>query len=401
MPGADGTRGRRARGDGLPGEVARRSPLLGALAALVIIVGVGLLALPHHHTSARPATGATASRALVQLTGLVGSEKADFFGDGRVQQAFAADRLSVAVQHSGSWQMAGEVKQNVYDFAFPASSVAAKAIDTPIAATPVRPFYSPLVVIAHAATADFLKANGLAKQDPGTGVWTFEMGQYLADVQRRLAWSDLTGGHRPPDVAGKIYVATTDPSSSSSASLYLAVMSYLANGGQVVSDTTGIDRVAPLLQYLMANQGALLASSDQLFRDFEAGTGKPLSWTYESEVAEQAMQGRTPVDTVVLYPDTDVQSDHTLVELTKQSDLLAQALTKDPKLVALEADFGFRPVNEPQAMVDELTAGRSPDPARQTVFARDLASLGTFQPPAPTTDVLQKLVAAAVPTGSS
>ncbi|MCX4749686.1 hypothetical protein OG455_29940 [Kitasatospora sp. NBC_01287] len=365
--------------------------LLGLLVAAGLLVGVVAVVLQRH----QPPGPSTAT---VRLTGLIGSEKADFFADEQVQQALAAKGLTVSVQHSGSWQMADDAKGGGFDFAFPASSVAAKAISTPITTTPVRPFYSPLVLVAHADTARFLADNGLASQDPTSKIWTFRMAAYLKDVQSELSWSDLTGGTRPPDVAGKIYVATTDPSSSSSAALYLAVMSYLDNGSQVVSDQSGIDRVSPLLRYLIANQGALLASSDQLFRDFVAGTGKPLSWTYESEVAEQAMKGKLPDDTVVLYPDIDIQSDHTLVELTKGSDALAQALLTDPTLIELEARYGFRPTNDSQAMVQALIAKTG---KQQTSFPLDLGSLGTFQPPTPTTGTLQALVNAVSATGSS
>ncbi|GAB2709031.1 hypothetical protein [Kitasatospora kifunensis] len=370
-----------------------RQRLLGLVLALGLVVGVVVLVVQQHHRSPGPAPQPTATAGSIALSGLIGSEKNDFFTADQVQQAFRAKGLTVSVRTSGSWQMAEEAKGKPYDFVIPASSVAARAITTPITTTAVRPFYSPLVVIAHQQTAQFLQSNGLATVD-GNGIWTFHMAQYLADVQRQLGWSDLKGGSLPPDLAGKIYIATTDPNSSSSASLYLAVMSYLANGSQVVSDQTGIDRTAPLLHYLMANQGALLASSDQLFRDFVAGTGKPLSWTYESEVAEQAMKGNMPGDTVVLYPDIGITSDHTVVELTPKADALAQALLNDPTLINLEAQYGFRPTADPQKMVAALkTKGQDHG------FLPNLTSLGS-QPPPPTTDILQKIVAAASPVGS-
>lgn len=225
--------------------------LLGVLVAVCLLIGVVVLVQVQHHAAKAGST----SGGTVALSGVIGSEKADFFADGQVQQAFRSRGLSVSVQHSGSWQMGDDVTGKPFDFAFPASSVAAKAISTTITTTPVRPFYSPLVVIAHADTAQFLAQNNLATEDKTSHVWTFHMAAYLKDVQSKLSWEDLPGGARPGYVAGKIYVATTDPNSSSSASLYLAVMSYLANNSQVVSDQTGIDQVTPLLRYLMANQG--------------------------------------------------------------------------------------------------------------------------------------------------
>ncbi|MFF7631710.1 hypothetical protein ACFZB9_00965 [Kitasatospora sp. NPDC008050] len=373
-----------------------RRRLLGLIVALGLVIGV-LVLIQQQHRSPKPGPQPPATAGAGALNGLIGSEKSDFFTSSAVQQALRAKGLAVSVRTSGSWQMAEEAKSkpsgSAYDFVIPASSVAAKAITTPITTNPVRPFYSPLVVLAHQQTAQFLRGAGLASVD-GNGVWTFHMAQYLTDVQQHLGWGDLKGATPPPDLAGKIYIATTDPNTSSSASLYLAVMSYLANGDQVVSDQTGIDRTAPLLRYLMANQGALLASSDQLFRDFVAGTGKPLSWTYESEVAEQAMNGKLPGDMVVLYPDIGITSDHTVVELTPKADALAQALLNDPTLIGLEAQYGFRPTADPQQMVAALKAK-----GHGQGFLSDLTSLGS-QPPPPTTDILQKIVAAASSAGS-
>ncbi|WP_327069659.1 hypothetical protein [Kitasatospora sp. NBC_01302] len=381
--------------------------LLGLIVALGLVIGV-LVLVQQQHRPPKPGPQSSATAGTIALTGLIGSEKSDFFTSDQVRQALRAKGLAVSVRTSGSWQMADEARAeppgaalgpasgpppgSAYDFVIPASSVAAKAIGTPITTTPVRPFYSPLVVVTHQQTAQFLKGVGLASPD-ADGVWTFHMAQYLTDVQQHLGWGDLKGATPPPDLAGKIYIATTDPNTSSSASLYLAVMSYLANGDQVVSDQSGIDRTASLLRYLMANQGALLASSDQLFRDFVAGTGKPLSWTYESEVAEQAMKGKLPGDMVVLYPDIGITSDHTVVELTPKADALAQALLNDPALISLEAQYGFRPTADPQAMVAALKAK-----GHAQGFLAGLTSLGS-QPPPPTTDILQKIVAAASPAG--
>lgn len=333
-----------------------RRRLLGLIVALGLVIGV-LVLIQQHHRTPKPGPQPTAAAGGIALSGLIGSEKSDFFTSAPVRQALRAKGLAVSVRTSGSWQMADEAKSKPYDFVIPASSVAAKAITTPITTNPVRPFYSPLVVLAHQQTAQFLRGTGLASVD-GNGVWTFHMTQYLTDVQQHLGWGDLKGATPPPDLAGKIYVATTDPNTSSSASLYLAVMSYLDNGNQVVSDQTGIDRTAPLLRYLTANQGAMLASSDQLFRDFVMRhRRKPLSWTYESEVAEQAMNGKMPGDMVVLYPDIGITSDHTVVELTPKADALAQALLNDPTLIDLEAQYGFRPTADPQKMVAALKAG--------------------------------------------
>lgn len=246
--------------------------LLGVLLALGLVIGVVLVAQQRHNPRPGPRPSPTAHgspTALTALSGLIGSEKQHFFADGAVQQALRAQGYAVTVGSSGSFSMAGDVQKGHYDFAIPASSIAASTIPSPFNTNPVRPFYSPMVVVAHTDTADFLAQNGLATQLSG-GVWSFDMNQYLADVEAQRKWSDLTGGTRPGDLAGLLYIETTDPASSSSGALYLAIMSYLANNEQLVKSQADIAHVQPLMQYLISNQGALLASSDQLFSDFRA-----------------------------------------------------------------------------------------------------------------------------------
>ncbi len=55
-----------------------------------------------------------------RVTGLVGSEKAPFFEDERVQKALRRHGLEVTVQKAGSREIATSFDLSQYDFAFPA-----------------------------------------------------------------------------------------------------------------------------------------------------------------------------------------------------------------------------------------------------------------------------------------
>jgi hypothetical protein len=304
--------------------------------------------------------------------------------------------------------MAQEVKSapGRYDFAFPASSTAAASIPGELNSVPDRPFYSPLVVVAKKDTVDALKAfvptgnfKPLVKDGPkGSNVQMFDMDAYRTDFNTvaagrpaGLQWQDIDPHGTHPALRGQVMISTTDPTSSSSAANYLAVMSYLQNNSQVVANSGEIDGMRQFLQNLTQRQGALLASSDELVKDILSDVGRPLIWTYESEVAELARAGSLPSNVVVLYPDTTIQSDHTVVELTPKAAAFANLLQNDPQLRLLEEKFGFRPTGDPTSMVSALAQNASG-------FAADVTQIGAAQAAPPTSEMLQKIATTAVTT---
>ncbi|MFD7986730.1 hypothetical protein ACFRKE_21845 [Kitasatospora indigofera] len=352
----------------------------GVLAALVLLGGV-LFAVLHR----APADDG----GITVVKGVIGSEKREFFADPEVVAELKAQHLRVDAITTGSWQMA-DADLTGNDFAFPASLSPAEEIRAKrgVSGEPVRPFYSPLVVIAHAPVAEVLRANGLAARAE-SGVWTFRMDQYLDAVRRDRNWSDLKDVAGHAELAGAVYVTTTDPATSSSGALHLAEVSYLANERRVVSDEAGVGRVKDLVRKVTAMQGDQKTSSDGPFKDFLSNVGSPLVLVYESQVAALTAQGRPTGDLVVLYPDTTVSSDHTMVGLTDNGKKLADLLRDDAKLRALAVRYGFRPQGDPGAFGAALNAKAGP------VFAPDLSAAGIQQAPVPAVKVLNQLVDAA------
>ncbi|MFJ6805012.1 hypothetical protein ACIQRK_03030 [Streptomyces anulatus] len=106
-----------------------------------------------------------------------------------------------------------------------------------------------------------------------------------------------------------------------------------------------MERTAPLMRKLVQVQGAQQTSSDAPFRDFISGVGNPLVLVYESQVASLLMSSQRQKigDLVVLYPDTTVSSDHTLVPLTDHGREPGELLSTDPGLRELAVRHGFRP----------------------------------------------------------
>lgn len=316
------------------------------------------------------------------VRGVIGSEKAEFFADPEVVKALAAEGYTVRTETSGSWAMDG-LDLAGYDFAFPSSQAPADELAKKykVREPLPRPFYSPLVVVAHRNAAEVLAANGLARLDKNRGV--LDMAAYLKAAERDRTWQDLKGASAYGELSGLLYIATTDPTTSNSGALYLAATSNVANDGRVVASQGDIDRTASLMHTLVSVQGAQQTSTDAAFRDFVSGVGNPLVLVYESQVAAMltADQGQNVDDLVVLYPDTTVNSDHTVVPVTDNGRALGELLGTDPRLRKLAARHGFRPQDAPT----EFTAATA---EYSTYLMRKLT---VRQAPVPTSEVLHEM----------
>ncbi|MEU6981690.1 MULTISPECIES: hypothetical protein [unclassified Streptomyces] len=360
-------------------HAARVRRILGIVLAVLLLGGVAVVLV----TDGDQDDKGTATKT---VRGVIGSEKAEFFADPEVVKALAAKGLTVRTETSGSWDME-RLPLTGHDFAFPSAKAPADEIKarTKATGTPLRPFYSPLVVVAHGAAAKVLAGNGLATLAPGGHTGTLRMEPYLAAARADRTWQQLRGSAGHAELSGTLFVTSTDPLASNSGALYLAAASYVADGGRVAGDKAAVDRTAPLLRKLIQVQGAQQSSSDAPFRDFVSGVGNPLVLVYESQVAAQLIArppGDWASDLVVLYPDTTVSSDHTLVPLTEAGRTLGELLSTDPELRRLAVRHGFRPQGAPA----EFTAAT----AGLTGYL-DQKLTGVRQAPVPTSEVLHRM----------
>ena len=316
------------------------------------------------------------STATKTVLGVIGSEKAEFFADPAVVKALAAKGYTLKTETSGSWAMEG-LDLKGYDFAFPSSQAPADelAAKYDVRQPLPRPFYSPLVVVAHRSAAAVLADNGLATL-PAKGNGTLRMAAYLKAAGADRTWQQLKGAERHGELSGTLFISTTDPTSSNSGALYLAAASYVADG------TAAVNRTAPLMRKLISVQGAQQTSSDAAFRDFISGVGNPLVLVYESQVASLLAQGQDVDDLTVLYPDTTANSDHTVVPLTEEGRALGELLSTDKELRKLAVRHGFRP----QGTSAEFTAATA---AHTTYLNQKLT--GVRQSPVPASKVLHEM----------
>ena len=278
---------------------------------------------------------------LTTVRGVIGSEKKAFFEDPQVLKAFAAKGVKVEVQPAGSREIATSVDLGKYDFAFPSSAPAGELIQRKRhVGAKYTPFSSPMAIATFKPIADLLTKAGVVKQG---AVLSFNVDRYLGLLTTDVKWAQLSGNTVYP-VDKNILISTTDPRTSNSAAMYLAIASYVANGSAIVHGATAEKNVLPLVTQLFTSQGYTDNTSEGPFDQYlTVGMGPtPMVWIYEAQFVDAAAQGRIKPEMVLMYPSPTVLSKHTLVPLTPAGDRVGRLLSTDPELQRLAAEHGFR-----------------------------------------------------------
>ncbi len=325
----------------LPEALTRRKWALPALAGGVVVLVVAGLAIAGGGSDSTPAPVA-GSTAVTTVQGVVGSEKLAFFNDPKVAEALAEHGLKVEVEPAGSRQIATTVDLGKYDFAFPSSASAAERIQRQRnVSAKYTPFSSPMAVATFKPIVELLTAAGVVK--PGATP-TLDVEKYLALAERGVQWDQLEGNTSYP-VKKNVLVSTTDPRTSNSAAMYLAVAAYVANDNAMVRGAAAEDHAVARVSRLFTRQGYTENSTDGPFKEYLAnGMGPtPMVWIYEAQYVDAAAHGQLKPDMVLMYPSPTVLSQHTVVPLNGNGDRLGKLLATDADLQRLAAEHGFRP----------------------------------------------------------
>jgi hypothetical protein len=318
----------------------------------ISIVVAALLAIAVIATIVVAASGSS-DKKLQIVRGAIGSEKKPFFDDPRVKAAFAKHGLDVQTDPAGSRAIATSFDLSKYDFAFPAGAPAAQKIrtDRRITASYV-PFFTPMAVATFAPIVQLLAKAGVA-HDRG-GWWTLDVKGFLDLVKRNTRWNDLPGNTTYASTKF-MFISSTDIATSNSAAMYASIASYVANGNSPVDSPVQVDGVVNNVSPLFLKQGYTEQSSESLFEDYlSIGIGKtPMEIIYEAQFVARAAanDGSIQPNMVLMYPDPDVVSKHTLVPLTANGDTVGRLLTSDPTLQQLAVENGFRTA-KPAAFAD-------------------------------------------------
>ncbi|MFJ4101481.1 hypothetical protein [Amycolatopsis japonica] len=301
---------------------------------------------------------------LTTVRGVIGSEKLAFFSDKRVADVFAKHGLKVEVDTAGSRQIAS-MDLGKYEFAFPSSSPAAQRIQRDHQVTGVHtPFQSPMAVATFEPIVNLLSANGIVRKGAGD-YQVLDIAKYLEAAQKGTRWDQLPGNTAFP-ARKNVLVTTTDPRESNSAAMYLSIVSFVANGNNVVSTPEAEAKVLPAVSKLFIDQGYTQNSTEGPFEDYlAAGMGKtPMALIYESQFVDRLVRadGSIRPDMRLLYTAPTVYSKHTLVPLKPNGDQVGRLLATDPELGKLAATFGLR-TGDPRLFAAVVAAAKAPVPA--------------------------------------
>lgn len=279
---------------------------------------------------------------ITELTGVIGSEKRDFFEDPAVIDRLDELGYTVTVETAGSRHIATDTDLSAYDFAFPSSAPAARSVAEQADSKGIfTPFYSPMAVASFQPVMEELAARGVTREEGGT--WWIDMQAYLDLTREDTRWRDL-GDALPSQRT--VQISTTDVRTSNSAAMYLALMCWVASEGNQVSTEDEARRVADGLTPLFYGQGYTESSSAGPFADYlSKGMGaKPMVMVYEAQFLGKLNreQPRLRDDMVLAYPEPTVLSDHTVVALSDGGAELGRLLENDAELQRLAAEHGFR-----------------------------------------------------------
>jgi hypothetical protein len=315
------------------------SRILGIGLAAVLAIGVmAAIVISYSQSHSSPAANLTVVR------GVIGSEKLPFFQDAGVIAEFHAKGYDVQVDTAGSRSIATTVNLSKYDFAFPAGEPAAVKIQKDHHATATYiPFYTPMAIATFTNIVDLLRTAGVVTRS--NGVDMLDVKAFLAAVAQNKRWTDIPG-NTTYSTGKSIIITSTDPTTSNSAAMYLSVASYVANGNNVVQDTSQAAAVLPAVAPVFTRQGFTLSSSEAPFEDYlSIGIGKdPMVMIYEAQfLARQAAKdGSITGGRTMIYPSPTVFSKHTVVPLNARGDAVGKLLRDDAKLQSLAVKYGFR-----------------------------------------------------------
>ena len=317
--------------------------VLGPALAVILAVGIGVAVYVSHTRKVAVESSREAAASIVDVKGMIGSEKESFFADPKVMELLAAKGLRVRVEKVGSREIAGRDLKG-YDFGFPAGTPAAIALQNKSGAKQVYPtFFTPMAVASWKLLVPLLEKEGIVSKTDG-GFYVIDMKRLLAMSGKGIRWRDLKDNSVFP--TGKsILISSTDVRKSNSAAMYLALASYVVNDNNVVDTNEQATRILPVVTSLFLRQGLQESSSAGPFEDYVTmGVGKaPLVMIYESQFLEyQSKHAQPNPDMILLYPLPTLYTKHIVVPFTENGRRLGEALATDPELQKLAARYGYR-----------------------------------------------------------
>ena len=284
---------------------------------------------------------------MIEVRGIVGSEKEAFLRDERVGEIFRCAGLDLRIDPSGSREMINSLRGggSRYDFAFPSSTPTARTVmSLSHVTTSFRPFSSVMVVATFTDTAAVLRGNGIVKNIGGTD--TIGVAALIDLARKGTRWRDLKGNTNSPN-GNVVLMRTTDPADSNSAIMFLSIVSAVLNGDKPIAGADALAKVMPDLCRLISYQGQKPNTSGVLFDEYltDGPSRTPMALIYESQFYDEASPSQVPEDGrhVLLFPNPTVYAWHTLVPITDAGGTVGRMLRDDEELKDIAVRYGFRP----------------------------------------------------------
>ncbi len=325
------------------------SRIITIIAALVVIIGTitwGVMSR-NSDTAGDSANGTTNSK-LVEIKGLITSEKESLFRDPEFIAALEAEGLKVSVERWTSAKIADTKDVAAFgefsDFVFPSGVQTSDKVRKNIPKAQLyNVFYSPMIVASWKPIVQILETKGLVKDRGDHKI--LDMEKFYDLSAKRVKWKDMPGADTLYPVNKNVLIYTSDVKTSNASKMYLGLASYIYNGSDVVQTPEQVSKVAPRLKQIMSAQGHRELSSTNLFADYTSiGMGKtPMVFLYESELIEYAVKnsGLAP-DMAILYTSPTIYTKHAIVAFNPKTQALVNALQNNPKIKTIAARYGFR-----------------------------------------------------------
>lgn len=302
----------------------RRRVLVGLAAGLALAGGGAVLA--------RALTGGSAPP---PVRFRIAGGPSEFFADPDVRTVFRSEGVDIEQTEFGSAQIL-TVDRSRYDAVFPATINAARQVQSLWGPSlPQAPsFGSPMAVMSWVPVVEMLAELGIARQRQG--LWVFDMEVYLRSVEEKVRWPRLYGSRQ-------ISLRSTDPASSGSAQMLVAILGRVANGSNPVTDPADVPALAQRIRPCFANQGIMDRTTRDLLKTYSDGPSvAPMIFAYENDAVTEFKPGR---GMVFLYPTPNVRSEHHFIVINAHPDgeRVGDMLRSHPRLTEIAMQrFGFR-----------------------------------------------------------
>ncbi len=284
-----------------------------------------------------------------ELSGLIALDVEPYFQDSRVQKALLDKGFRLNLKRVGSRDMAARVLPGqTPDFFYASGVVAASQINDAakkanLSTAVYSPIYTPLVIASWEPIAKILTANGLATP-ASPGVWNVDLARLTQTMLDKKRWKDFKDA-QAYDVGKAVLVSTTDVRKSNSAAMYLALVSYAINGGEIVTDRDTAQKTAQRIAGLFKRQGYQENYVNGNFDDYVSiGIGKtPLAFIYESQIVSHAIARKgLGAGMVLLYPQPTLFNKVQFVAVSERAKKLGELLSTDRELQQIAVEYGFR-----------------------------------------------------------